>query len=152
QKVLAILGGKYPEPSLLALWNHEREQLEADLARRVPEMDLHQRLRAIDRRTVATALPAGSALVEFVHFHIFDFKGVPARGEPTWLPPRYLAFVLLAADPEHVRMIALGEAEPIDQLIAEFRAGITGEASHPHMAGDGQAGVRLRAAVFDPLV
>ena len=67
-------------------WNAQKERLEGDLARQVPEMNLDQQLQAADRRAVALALPADSALIEFVRFHVYDFKSVPARGEPTWQP------------------------------------------------------------------
>ena len=112
---------------LLAQWNQQKERLEAELARRIPEMNLEQKLRAADRRAVALALPAGVVLIEFVRFDVFDFQAVPARGEPRWQPARYLAFVLPAGEPDHVQMIDLGEAEPIDRMIRDFRAGITGE-------------------------
>src|SRR5262249_42674235 len=61
-----------------------------------------------------------------------------------WQPPRCLAFVLPAGEPDRVRLIDLGEAETIDPLIAGFRANVTAEA-------DASAGKRLRSAVFDPL-
>jgi CHAT domain-containing protein/tetratricopeptide (TPR) repeat protein len=108
-------------------WEAQREQLEAALARKIPEMNLQRRLQAADRRAVALALPEGVALVEFVRFDVFDFKAVPARGERLVQPARYLAFVLPARDPDAVQMIDLGEAEPIDALIELFREGV----NHP---------------------
>src|SRR5213593_3243225 len=38
---------------------------------------------------------------------------------------RYLAFLLPARDPDGVRMIDLGEAEPIDRMIELLRAGVS---------------------------
>ena len=119
-----------------------------------------------DRRAVALALPEGVSLVEFVRFHVFDFQAVPARGEQQWQPARYLAFVFMPGQPDDVQMIDLGEAEPIDRLIADFRGGITGEAEtragrnmvHDRTTPSRRAspaanvGPALRAAVFDPLV
>jgi CHAT domain-containing protein len=88
---------------------------------------------------------------------------VPARGESDWKPEHYVAFVLAGGAPDEVHMIDLGEAEPIDRLIADFRAGIIAEAE----AGDGRdmakrpeesppsierdAGLALRATLFDRL-
>ena len=112
----------------LAEWDAQKERLEAELARQIPEMNLEQKLRAADRRAVALGLPEGVALVEFVRFPVFDFQAVPARGEPQWKPARYVAFVLPGGEPDDVQMIDLGEAEPIDRLIADFRAGIIAEA------------------------
>jgi CHAT domain-containing protein/tetratricopeptide (TPR) repeat protein/predicted RNA-binding Zn-ribbon protein involved in translation (DUF1610 family) len=142
----------------------ERERLEADLARQMPELSLEARLRAADQRAVAAALPEEAALVEFVRYAPFNFQAVPARGESPWQPARYLAFVLPAGQPDHVRLIDLGEAEPIDRMVADFRADITGEAEkrasrdlgavpvEPARAPGSNHGPALRAAVFDKLV
>jgi CHAT domain-containing protein/tetratricopeptide (TPR) repeat protein len=109
----------------LAGWLQEQQQRETALARQIPEMNLEQQQRKADRRAVALALPEGVALVEFVRFDVFDFHAVPARGERQWQPARYVAFVLPARQPDQVQMIDLGEADPIDQMIADFRAAIT---------------------------
>jgi CHAT domain-containing protein/tetratricopeptide (TPR) repeat protein len=155
--------GLEPHSRQLGEWNSRKERLEADLARQIPEMNLEQKLRAADRRAVALNLPEGVALVEFVRFSVLDFQAVGARGEPQWKPARYVAFVLPGGAPEDLEMIDLSEAEPIDRLIADFRAGIIDEAA----TGDGRdmakrpeetpstaanhAGLALRAAVFDRL-
>jgi CHAT domain-containing protein/tetratricopeptide (TPR) repeat protein len=137
-----------------------REHLEGELARQIPEMRLGQLLSAADSEAVALALPAGAGLVEFVRFDVFDFQAVPARGEKRWKPRRYLAFVFASGDPDKIRMIDLGWAEPIDQLVAAFRSGVTGQAELRDLtrvlpqtlpAPDPNPGERLRAAVFDPL-
>jgi len=144
----------------LSEWNTERERIEADLARQIPEMSLEQRLKKADYRVVAQALPEGSVLVEFVRFDVFDFAAVRARGESTWTRPRYLAFVLRAGEPNSLAMIDLGEAETIDRLIADFRAQITGEDEERTATAKidkpeavvTDAGADLRAIVFDPLI
>jgi CHAT domain-containing protein/tetratricopeptide (TPR) repeat protein len=155
----------------LAQWHAERDQREQELARQVPEMNLEQKLRAADRRAVALVLPAGVALVEFVRFDVLHFDAVAARGERRWQPARYLAFVLPAGEPDNVQMLDLGEAEPIDRMIADFRAVITrdpgerrraqvpyaeggqdppgGSAAAPTAPAEGTA---LRQAVFDALL
>ena len=90
----------------------ERDKLEAELARQVPEMNLTRRMESVDHRRVADCLPEDGVLVEFVGFDFFDFKAVRTRGEPRWRPARYLAFVLPARRPDQLRMIDLGEATP----------------------------------------
>jgi hypothetical protein len=50
-----------------------------------------------------------------------SFSAVSAGGDLEWKPACYVAFVLRAGDPDDVRMIDLGEAEPIDLLIADFQ-------------------------------
>jgi CHAT domain-containing protein/tetratricopeptide (TPR) repeat protein len=155
----------------LAEWHAERERQEQALARQIPEMNLEQKLRAADRRAVALGLPEGVALVEFVRLNVANFQAVRARGEREWLPARYLAFVLPAGEPDNVQMIDLGEAEPIDQMIADFRAAITrdpGERRRDQLpdadeeseeaAGTAppvppaDQGTALRRALFDALV
>ena len=151
----------------LTEWTGQKEKLEAELARQIPEMNLEQRLRQSDRRAVALGLPEGVALVEFVRSEVFDFKAVARQISDTeWQSPqqlqpaRYLAFVLPAGEPDNVQMIDLGPADIIDRLIADLRASITGSAgpgrnmvkrSTESMAPTDLAGPALRAAVFDPL-
>jgi CHAT domain-containing protein/tetratricopeptide (TPR) repeat protein len=166
QKTLAGPGpeGAEAHHRQLADWTGRRDELERDLARQIPEMDLQLKLRAADRRAVALNLAEGVALVEFVRFQVYDFRAVRARSESEWKPARYVAFVLRAGNPDEPHMVDLGEAGPIDRLIANFHAGVLGEtegfarrdmakprAVYSHMPLD-EAGNALRAAVFDPLV
>lgn len=149
---------------ILAEWNARKEQLEAVLTRQIPETSLEQKFREADRQAVALALPEETSLVEFIRFDVFDFKAVPARGESQWKPACYLAFVLPAGKPDNIEMIDLGEAEPIDRMIATFREIITGEEEDRSDRGLGRlpssarrvtgedVGVRLRDAVFTPLL
>jgi CHAT domain-containing protein/tetratricopeptide (TPR) repeat protein len=166
QKTLAGPGpeGAAAHQKLLAEWTAQKERLEADLARQIPEMNLEQKLRAADRGAVARALPDGAALVEFVRFDVVDSKAVPARGESPWKPAHYLAFVLPAGEPDNLQMVDLGQAEPIERMLADFRACITGEAerrdgrqlmpapSQADLVARANSGAELRAALFDPLL
>jgi CHAT domain-containing protein/tetratricopeptide (TPR) repeat protein len=147
----------------LAQWVGRREELERDLAREVPEMNLERALRAADRRAVALGLPEGVALIEFVRFQDYDLHAVPLRGVRQLKPERYAAFVLRAGEPDEPRLIDLGEAGPIDRLIADFRAGIIAEAEEgdgrnmakrqdeASSAAAGDPGLALRVALFDRL-
>jgi tetratricopeptide (TPR) repeat protein/CHAT domain-containing protein len=147
---------------LLAKWNAQKERLEADLARQIPEMTLMHQFQTADRRAVASALPTGAALVEFVRFDVFDFQAIPAQGGARWKPAHYVAFVLAADEPEGVRMIDLGEADPIDERIATFIASLAAEAntlrymkvgrSRSKRGAVASTGRTLRAALFDPLL
>ncbi len=148
----------------------EKERLEAELARDIPEIELERNLQAADHRAVASALPEDVVLVEFVRYDVFDFKAVARRvNYVQWIPPRkwrlprYLAFVLHAGKPEQVSLIDLGDAEQIDRLIVDFRASITGGVQD--RSGRDLDSVRLepprefhtqdadlRRAVFDKLV
>ena len=138
QQTLADPGSDDPKAhrQRLAEWMAQHDQLEANLARQIPEMNLEQQLHAADRLAVAQALPAGTVLVEFVRVDVFNFTAVPARGEPRWTPARYLAFVLAAGAPDDVVLLDLGEAAPIDHLIATFRQSISGEADDTDQRDD----------------
>jgi CHAT domain-containing protein len=162
--------GREAHERQLAQWEQAREHLEAELARDVPEMNLEKQLRAADRRAVALAPPPGVALIEFVRFRVWDFHARTERISDTewrlpqhWQPARYLAFVLRSGEPDDVTMIDLGAAEPLDRLIADFRAGLVRDGLTVvrrnlvrRRQEDGPAttravGERLRAAVFDPV-
>jgi CHAT domain-containing protein/tetratricopeptide (TPR) repeat protein len=163
-----VLAGPGPEgPAAqrdrLAEWERRKDRLEADLAGAIPEMNIRRLLRAVDRSAVARSLPEDIALVEFIRFQLFDFRALPARNEKPWKEWRYLAFVLTAGAPDDARMIDLGEAEPIDAMIAEFRESVSGPQGRDVTATVAQptrpipdavlaAGQELRRSVFDPLV
>ncbi len=95
----------------------ERERLEAELARLVPQLDFALRLRSVDMEAVSGRLPEGATLVEFVRFDLLAEQ--TRKG-------RYLAFTLPAAR-RQVRMVDLGEAGRIDRLVRQFRSSVTGE-------------------------
>ncbi|MEB3886481.1 tetratricopeptide repeat protein [Lyngbya sp. CCY1209] len=105
----------------LSKLQQDSENLEKQLAKEIPELQLSQ--QEVNRNLVAAQLPEGSALVEFVRFKRHDL-GVP-KGEK-WQEDRYIAFVVMAHQPEQVRLVDLGEAEPLDKLIKAFRRGFVG--------------------------
>jgi tetratricopeptide (TPR) repeat protein/CHAT domain-containing protein len=148
---LAGPGSEGPETHrhLLAEWNGREERLETELARTIPDIDLEQKLRSADRRAVTANLPEGAILVEFIRFDVFDFE-VGAAHQAAPQPARYLAFTLLAGDPDDVQLIDLGDAESLDRLAHQFRAGITA-AEVGVAAPDGNDGVALRRRLFDPV-
>jgi CHAT domain-containing protein/tetratricopeptide (TPR) repeat protein len=180
-----MLAGPAPGETLAAHeqtlheWRQEQQQRETALARQIPEMNLEQQRQKVDHRAVALSLPEGVALIEFIRFDVWDFHALARKVSDDkwelphhWQPARYLAFVLPAREPEQVQMIDLGDADPIDQMIADFRAGITtpprmrpirgqrpyreedespGEPPPPAPPAVHPIGAELRQRVFDPL-
>jgi CHAT domain-containing protein len=145
---------------LIEKWQTEKDNIEVFLASRIPEIDLERRLSEANREKVAGALPEGAVLVEFVRFDLFDFKALPAKGQSPWKPARYLAFVLLSGKPGAVRMIDLGEANLIDEMVSDFRGSVTGRAEKPSGTAISQSlnpsvstdiGPKLREALFNPV-
>jgi CHAT domain-containing protein/tetratricopeptide (TPR) repeat protein len=143
---------------ILREWNDRKEELEQGLARKIPEMKLEQKLRTANWKSIANALPKGATLVEFIRFHVFDFKAVVARGEDSWKPAHYLAFILTGGTSDTVHIVDLGETQLIDNMITEFIASITHEAKTPHTKIPSEPkqdtinlGSELRKIVFDPI-
>jgi CHAT domain-containing protein len=85
-----------------------QEQLEQQLYRLLPEL----KPRTIEIADVASALPAGSALVELQKYHPFD--GRKPRDQH-WGDPRYLALIL--KPDQSITTIRLGPAAPIESAI-----------------------------------
>jgi CHAT domain-containing protein len=162
----------------LAAWEAERDRRERELARQIPELDFEHRLRTVDCQALASSLPSGACLVEFVRYFHFDLD----TGEVNHA--RCAAFVLNHHGPDAVPLIDLGPAEPIERLIRAWRGAVTGRserrasdgdgthraatndvreivrqsardlaapASHPPAPGRDE-GHQLRALIFDPLV
>ena len=161
-----MMAGPGPEGTdahrrLLEKWVGEREAAESFLASRIPEMETQKRLKEVDRRAVAAALPAGASLVEYVRYNVYDFAAVTTKGQSPWKPARYLAFVLPAGEAARVTMIDIGDAAVVDRMISEFRSSILKETEKRDGRGivakseepaQGRSGVDLRAVVFDPLL
>ena len=129
---IASLAWNSPPPEQLAAYQtqlatlyHQRDELDRSLSRDIPEMNLQKQLDTANRDAIAKALPDGATLVECVRFNVFSFKAIRVNGDSQWLPARYLAFILPAKEPEQVKMIDLGEAEPIDNLIRVFRKSVS---------------------------
>ncbi len=148
----------------LAQLQGEHNSLQKNMASQVPEIQLQEQLPSYS--DVASELPEGSILIEFVRFDIFNFKAILTQGEEQWQPARYLAFILPAGEPESVDMIDIGEAEYIDNLIREFRELVSGAGKNPESQlgmfskhppklnfreYHPQAGIKLRQATFDKL-
>src|SRR5262249_21709634 len=91
----------------LARWNRSREDLETQLARKVPGMNLSRTLQRVTEDEVATRLPPGAALVELVRIQ----TPVGVDWPDYWpVDGRYVAFVLLSGERRPVRLIDLGAA------------------------------------------
>jgi CHAT domain-containing protein/Tfp pilus assembly protein PilF len=118
-----------PTPEQLPYYQQEIKSLEQqaeNLERElnIPELNLEKELQNADFRTIALELPEGTTLIEFIRFNNYNFQAIPANGDAASFPPRYLAFILPAQAPEQLTMIDLGEAEPIDKLVKEFRESV----------------------------
>ena len=88
------------------------DELEAALSARRP--DFRAQAQPVTLNAVQSALPAGSALIEFAVYTPQD-----PRNDKNELPPRYLAYLLAAQG--QPKWTDLGEAAPIDRAITSWR-------------------------------
>ncbi|MEW6266094.1 MAG: CHAT domain-containing tetratricopeptide repeat protein [Thermodesulfobacteriota bacterium] len=125
-----------------------KDALDAELSRLSQAYAVKKKIEKADAASVARALPAGSAFVEFARVNYFNFK---ARGrEDHWRPAHYLAFVLPAGDPDRLKFHDLGSAEAIDRAVADFRSAIN-DLSDKQGARAIEAARRTYDLVFAPL-
>ena len=124
------------------------EELEARLSRLSQSYALSRKAGRADSKNVALALPAGSTLIEFSRIEMYDFKEQDKEKE--WLPAHYLTFILPAGPGDRIILIDLGEAEPIDRAVAEFKTAVT-DLSDLEGLGAGAAARRIYDLVFKPI-
>jgi len=126
----------------LAASADERDRLERALANVLPVLKKWQELDASGPETLVSALPREAVLIDVIRYVRFErdptMKGRAAEKQAY----AYAAFVLAASQP--IRRIELGEAKPIDQLVARWRTAIAARADDP-------AAGRLRDLVWSPL-
>jgi hypothetical protein len=143
-----------------------KQQLEVELAAKIPEMRFESVLRIADSKSISNALEDHSALIEYTLFHPFDFDGIIANGDEETRPARYLGFVLTKQ--ALVTVKDLGLASQIDHHVMEFAKHLAGEAGGlRHFVTDSEdseypesfststqllhTGDLVRKAVWDPL-
>lgn len=107
----------------------KKQEVEARLSRLSRSYALYQSQFKADSRQIASAMPANSALIEFVLVNLFDFGATNPNSQ--WQPPHYVAFVLQAGGTGQVDLVDLGPAETIDRCIGKLKkslqAGAPGE-------------------------
>ncbi|MFB2768332.1 tetratricopeptide repeat protein [Pelatocladus sp. BLCC-F211] len=131
----------------------QAQTLEREL--NIPELNLQKELQNANHSTIALELPEGTTLVEFVRFNVPNFQAISANGDSHWFPPRYVAFILPAKEPERLKMVDLGEAEPIDLLVRDFRVSTEGgrgfDLDEIVEEDEIDPKIELRSLVFDKL-
>jgi CHAT domain-containing protein/Tfp pilus assembly protein PilF len=104
------------DPEQLKPFEDEVEKLEAELSTR--SAGFRAQTQPATLAAVQAALPAGSALVEFV---VFTPQEIPTMRS---LTPRYLAYLLTPQGPPS--WVDLGEAAPIDRAVEAWRQTLRG--------------------------
>lgn len=125
----------------------QKEALEQRLSRASAALSRERRRNAATTEQAAKALPADSALVELARYRPYDFGAPGTKG--SFLPDRYLAFVLRPGGEAVPALVDLGPAEAVNKAVAAFKNGI---ASGQYTATNRQAARELYDVVFAPLV
>ncbi|MCO6493302.1 MAG: tetratricopeptide repeat protein [Phaeodactylibacter sp.] len=123
---LALSGGA--DPAQLAVLRKQASELEAALARLMPELAAQQQQMAATVARVAAALPEGAVLVEFVYFmDAFLLEQVEKQKQPVEDLAAYLAFTLDAGGA--LQAFELGSAITLDNDIEQLRQAVAGPSS-----------------------
>jgi hypothetical protein len=103
----------------LDAWREELTAAESRLARAVAAGGgrLEDLYATPSPEQVRRSLPPDAALVELVRLPLFDFRAVPASGQPSWYEPSYLAFVL-PPGATRPRLFDLGPARALETDLA----------------------------------
>jgi tetratricopeptide (TPR) repeat protein len=135
----------------------QKEKAERMLAEKSLAFRRDQARSLLGLKEVSAALPQGAALLAYVRYAQHDLQP-PAAGKAVPQPvASYLAFVLLAGEPEP-ELVRLGSARDMDRLLKVWLGTITRQAEAPDESGvpvgDAyqRAGIALRRKIWDPLV
>ena len=112
----------------------EAEQLEAQLAQRSAEFRVETEPVTIEK--LQQLIPEDTVLVEIIQYEPFDAK---AQQDEKWKKPHYAAYIISS---NSINWVDLGEAEPIDQKVNEFRQDL----------GEKRASVERSARELDEIV
>ncbi|HOW54115.1 MAG TPA: tetratricopeptide repeat protein [Syntrophorhabdaceae bacterium] len=127
----------------------QKERLEAELSKMSDAFAKTKKVARADTRQVASSLPKGSALIDFVRLPIYNFTA--RKEQKRWGPPRYFAFVLPAGRPDGVSLIDLGDAGEIDRLIGELKRNIGNHQGDPEGKDSSRISRKLYNLVFAPV-
>ncbi len=124
------------------LLNTQAQQIEMQLSR--SSTAFAQTTQKITLEAVQKAIPANTALVEFIHYQPFNPKAPASQGLDS---PRYAVYILSATG--EPRWVDLGTASEIDALIAQYR---TATLDPRRSISEGQAAARaLDAKIMAPV-
>ncbi len=125
-----------------------KEELEVKLSQISQAFAGQKKISTADTQTIAALLPPDHVLVDFARIQPINFK---ARGiVEKWAPERYFAFILNSGKGESIDIIDLGDAQMIDNIVAELKREITRvqDIRKPSYSEPCQ---KLYSLVFDPI-
>jgi CHAT domain-containing protein/tetratricopeptide (TPR) repeat protein len=134
-------------PAELARLEADRKDLERRLAARSEAFGQYQKKAGRGGAVVKAALPPECCLIDFLEY---THRGPPPKekADPVF-ERRLLAFVVRPRD-EPVRVVELGPADRIDQLVTAWREWYAVDRK-PTREGEADPGAELRKLVWDPV-
>jgi tetratricopeptide (TPR) repeat protein len=123
---------------------------EQELGRKLRLAGSHAALPAwLDLADVRKRLPDDTVLIDIAQIHRVNFK---IRSRKRWFPPRYVAWV--TAKSGTVRVVDLGLAKKIDELVTQVRQGLQSAPKDIEQHGEAKAeeALRERMAALSALV
>lgn len=118
----------------------EEQELSRRLGQRLGRTELGDPW--VELSTVRAALPKDAALIEIARFRLFDFKAT-GKGKKG-LPPRYVAWLIPAADKGPIEIIDLGDAQEIEDSIKAARKLLEGAETGIPKNGEAEEEKRLQ--------
>jgi CHAT domain-containing protein/tetratricopeptide (TPR) repeat protein len=112
-----LAGGTHHQ-NLIDKWVLEKDKLEATLAAEFPAVKNLQSLSYLNGQTIAQALPAGSALIEFVYFQYLNLIDLSVDDPKS--SGHYIGFLVLPDGEKKLQLFDLGNAIEIEGGIAKF--------------------------------
>ncbi|PZD73692.1 Photosystem I assembly protein Ycf3 [Acaryochloris thomasi RCC1774] len=106
------------DQDLIRFFKDQEEALEEQLARR--SIEFRTENQPVTIAAIQQQLPAHAALVELIRYRPYNTRA--RRQVEQWQAPHYAAYILRAEG--QVQWVDLGEAEPIDQSIFQFRTAL----------------------------
>ena len=126
-----------------------RTELERDLSRNEPSVDLSNRFRTADAAAILARLSPGVMLIEYVRFDLVDFRNLVSSPLNDAKTGRYCAFALFRIESGEplVNSFNLGDAVDLERRVQEFRQAIVDVSDSVREYGDD-----LRRHLLDPII
>jgi CHAT domain-containing protein/Tfp pilus assembly protein PilF len=132
----------------IAQLEKQKEELEATLSKLSKVFATERKKSNVTCVKIAQAMPSNTVLVDFARISQYDFKN--KNNDQTWLPDRYIAFIIHVGNGDKIDWIDFGPADEIDNEISAFRKMLAGK--NTDITEDKIKNLKkLHALIFQPL-
>lgn len=132
----------------IAQLEQQKGELEATLSKLSKVFATEQKKSTVTCVKIAQSMPSDTVLVDFARISQYNFED--KNNKQTWLPDRYIAFIIHAGNGDKIYWIDLGPADKIDNEISAFRKMLAGK--NTDLTEDKIKNLeKLHALIFQPL-